>query len=97
MSLKTKDIVLMPAEKDIITKDEWLTDLHIDSFQRLLQSCSDYKPVETLSIQRLDLIQPIPINKKHIQILHSSFGGGHWVCSYYDRKNIFIYNSLNVT
>jgi len=33
---------------------------------------------------------------KHIQILHSSFSSldGHWICSYYDRRNIFIYDSL---
>jgi len=85
----------MSAEKDIITKGEWLTDLHVNHLQRLLQSCSDYRPVDTLLIQRLDLIQPVPNNKKHIQILHNSLGGGHWVCSFYDTRNIFIYDSLN--
>lgn len=42
-----KDIVLMPAEKDIIIRGEWLTDVHMDHFIHLLRSCSDYRPVET--------------------------------------------------
>ncbi|KYN12142.1 hypothetical protein ALC57_15686 [Trachymyrmex cornetzi] len=45
----------------------------MDHFQRLLASCSDYKPVETWRIQLLDTIQAV----------------------FYDRKNIFIYDSLN--
>ncbi|KAL6254114.1 hypothetical protein P5V15_014735 [Pogonomyrmex californicus] len=40
------------------------------------------------------LIPSIPMDKKHIQILHSSSSSSDWVCSYYDRK-IYIYDSLN--
>ncbi|KYN08276.1 hypothetical protein ALC62_00741 [Cyphomyrmex costatus] len=70
----------------------------MEHFHYLLRNCSNYTPVETWRIQLLNTIQPIPIDKKHIQILHSSSGplDGHWVCSYYDRKNIFIYDSLNI-
>jgi len=65
----------------------------VEHFQNLLQNCSEYTPVETW--QLLDTIQPVSTDKKHI--LHSSSGpsDGHWVCSYYDKKNIFIYDSLN--
>jgi len=98
MSVKTKNI-LTSVNKDIIVRGEWLTDLHIEHFQNLLRNCSEYTPVETWRIQLLDTIQPILIDKKHIQILYSSSGpgssDGHWVCSYYDRRNIFIYDSLN--
>jgi len=66
----------------------------MDHFQRFLASCSDYRPVETWRVQCFHTIQPILPDKKHIQILHSMSGllDGH--CCYYDRKNIFIYDSL---
>ncbi|KYM98806.1 hypothetical protein ALC62_10474 [Cyphomyrmex costatus] len=69
----------------------------MDLFQQLLTSCSNYKPVETWRIQLLDTIQSVPKDTKHIQILHSSSNpsDGHWVCSFYDIKNIYIYDSLN--
>ncbi|XP_044003627.1 uncharacterized protein LOC122849104 isoform X2 [Aphidius gifuensis] len=69
-------------------------------FGKLLSGCSDYVPQDTLYIQNLDKIQAIPKTKKHIQILHSRGASGpmtdHWVCSYYDGKNIHIYDSLNI-
>jgi len=98
MLLKTKThIVMLHKEKNIIIRGEWLTDVHMDHFNHLLKNCSDYRPVETWRIQCLDTIQPVPKDKKHIQILHSSSSlyDGHWVCSYYNTKNIFIYDSLN--
>ncbi|KYM96060.1 hypothetical protein ALC62_13287 [Cyphomyrmex costatus] len=73
MLVKTKGITLGPVERNIIIRGEWLTDTHMDHFQQLLASCSDYKPVETWRIQLLGTIQPV----------------------FYDRKNIFIYDSLN--
>jgi len=98
MSVYTKEhIPLKLAEKNIILQGEWLTDIHMDNFHRLLASCSDYRPVETWRIQCLHTIEPVLQDKKHIQILHSSssLSDGHWVCSYYDKKKIFIYDSLN--
>ena len=90
-------MVLLPKEKDIIIQGEWLTDMHMEHFGHLLQNCSEFRPVETWRVQCLDTIQPMPIDKKHIQILHSSSSpfDGHWVCSYYNMKHIFIYDSLN--
>ncbi|XP_036140365.1 uncharacterized protein LOC118644830 [Monomorium pharaonis] len=90
--MSLKKIILKPENKDIIVRNEWLNDDHIDHFHELLQNCSDYKPVGTWRIQLPHLIQPVLQDAKHIQILYSS---SHWVCSYYDRKNIFIYDSLN--
>jgi len=46
----------------------------------------------------MDTIQSMPKNKKHIQhinIIPTQLLGYHWVCSYYDTKHIFIYDSLN--
>lgn len=86
----------MPADRDIIIRNEWLTDVHMEHFQKLLRNYSDYTPVDTWRIQLLDTAQSISVDKKHIQILHRSSNSydGHWVCSYYD-KNIYIYDSLN--
>jgi len=46
MSIK-KDFILMPADRDVIVRGDWLTNVHMDHFQRLLASCSDYRPVGT--------------------------------------------------
>lgn len=93
-----KRIDLSSTDKNIISRGEWLTDVHMEHFGSLLERCSDYyKHIETWRIQCLDTIEPVATDKKHIQILHSSSGlcDGHWVCCYYDTRNIFIYDSLN--
>jgi len=60
-----------------------------EHFQNLLQNCSEYTPIETW--QLLDTIQPI--DKKHIQILHSSSGpsDGHVAITI---KKIYLYMIL---
>jgi len=83
----------------IIFENKWLQDIHIDHFGLLLKSCSEYRPRETWRIQCPDTIEPICKNQKHIQILYScsdviSNKDGHWICSYYDTKAIYIYDSL---
>lgn len=97
MALQRRKIIMTPTERNIIISGEWLNDIHMDYFGFLLQNYSQYKYVEMWRLQILDSIQPIATNQKHIQILHSSSNllDGHWVCSYYDTKNIYIYDSLN--
>jgi len=41
----------MPADKDIIFRSGWLMDNHMNHFQQLLASCSDYRPVETWRVK----------------------------------------------
>ncbi|KYM95705.1 hypothetical protein ALC62_13647 [Cyphomyrmex costatus] len=65
MSVKTKGMTLGPVERNIIVRGEWLTDTHMNHFQQLLASCSDYKPVETWRIQLLDTIQAVFYDKDH--------------------------------
>ncbi|XP_067213884.1 serine/threonine-protein kinase 10-like [Linepithema humile] len=91
-STEIEQIMLSLDQKEIIVQGGWLNDEHMDYFNQFLKNCSDYKPEETWKLQRLEYIKPIPEDKKHIQILHST---QHWICSYYDRKNLFIYDSLN--
>jgi len=90
-------------QEHIINSGEMLNDDHINDIGGLLQMRSDYRPAQTYWMQRPDKIPYIPPNKKHIQILfscmcsgnhHRHCTGGHWICSYYDTKNIFIYNSI---
>ena len=47
------------------------------------------------------MITPIDKNRENIQILYSQYTddwndntGGHWVCCYYDKSKLFIYDSL---
>jgi len=85
----------------IILRGEWLEDIHIDYFNLLLKSCSDYRPRGSWKIQCPDRIEPVPKNQKHIEILHSCSDiatnlDGHWICSYYDTNMIYIYDSLNI-
>lgn len=82
----------------IILRGEWLEDIHIDYFNLLLKSCSDYRPRESWKIQCPDKIEPVLKYQKHIQILHSCSDvatnlDGHWICSYYDTNMIYIYDS----
>ncbi|KYM97819.1 hypothetical protein ALC62_11486 [Cyphomyrmex costatus] len=65
MSEKKKGITLGPVERNIFVRGEWLTDTHIDHFQQLLASCSDYKPVETWRIQLLDTIHAVAFSSKN--------------------------------
>ena len=84
-----------------IFENNWLEDIHIDRFRSLLKSCSQYRPCETWKIQYPDMIESVCEDQKHIQILHSCSDmttnkNGHWVCSYYDTRTIYIYDSLNL-
>jgi len=89
-------------QKDLIIGGHWLNDDHIDTFEELLAINSSFGiPAETWRIYFPDEIRSIPQCKKHIQLLYSSDDltdrnspNGHWVCSYYDTKKLFIYDSL---
>lgn len=91
--------VIIPLKEDeinIITNGDMLLDNHIDKFSLILESCSNYRLCTTLMKYHPQLIESVPQNVKHIQLLHSgSRKKGHWVCSYYDTKSIYIYDSLN--
>ncbi|KAK0080111.1 hypothetical protein PV326_008333, partial [Microctonus aethiopoides] len=94
MCTKVKNqLTLSNNQKKIIVNNQWLNDDHIMLFNDLLKKCSDYEPSEPWRIQIPNSIKPVPQNKKHIQILYSL--DQHWVCSYYDGGNLFIYDSLN--
>lgn len=86
---------------EIIYKNQWLEDTHIDYFALLMKNCSEYQYRESWRIQCPDTIIPVNKNEKHIQILYSSDDfmtnkNGHWVCSYYNSNRIYIYDSLNL-
>lgn len=62
-------------------------------FRLILANCSDYDLRDTLYLARLEKIEAVPQHKKHIEILYST--DNHWICSYYNTKKIYIYDSLN--
>jgi Ulp1 family protease len=86
--------MLSADQKNIIVRGDWLNDTHMDHFNQLLKNCSDYRPEDTWKLYFPNNIESVPENKKHIQILFSS--NNHWVCCYFDRKKLFIYDSLNM-
>ena len=92
---KRREMTLSSEQKSIIAQGEWLNDLHMDHFNHLLEKYSAYRPVGTWRVQTIDRVQPIPTNKKHIQILPVTRLGLHWTCCYYDTKDIYIYDSFN--
>ena len=92
---KKRKIILLQLnaiEKNTIISGDWLNDNHILFFHQMLTRCSDFKPIDTLLLQKPYNIVPLDDPKKtHLQVIHS--GGNHWVCCYYDSRNIFVYDS----
>lgn len=81
-------------EKDILTSTEWLTETMIDCFHALLERNSAYASRPAWLTIFPDRIVPLESSKKkHLQILHSDFSGGHWVTCHYDAKSVIIYDS----
>jgi len=92
---RLQEMTLSSEQKSIIVQGRWLNDLHMDHFNYLLERYSDFRPVGTWRVQAIHRVQPVSINKKHIQILPERELGIHWTCCYYDTNNIFVYDSLN--
>lgn len=51
---------------NVISKNKWLKDNHIDYFGFLLKNCSKYQPRESWKFQRPDTIELVSKNKNHI-------------------------------
>lgn len=90
--------MLNEEDCNVIGNNEMLNDNHIYKFQELLEveSGGIMQMQNSTYLQMLDEIKPIDKSKSHIQILFSgSYKCGHWICSYYDKNVLFIYDSLN--
>lgn len=85
---------LSEADLQEIMNNQWLSSDHIETFANMMRDESNnyYSPELTLKCQIPTLIKPVCPLKRHIQILYTN---AHWICSYYDSKNIFIYDSMN--
>ena len=94
---------LWGLERNKILKGQWLTDFSVIKFHSLLAKFSNLKPRDTLLVtnllknrklmhQKSSRIEPIPRNQTHLQVIHTS---NHWICIYFDTKQIFVYNSLH--
>ena len=82
-----------------------LKEIHIGYFYSLLRNCSNYDRRSSLDIFVVEPYAIEPISEKddyHKQILFScsdfydfkTFDIGHWVCTYFDIKCIYVYDSL---
>ncbi|KAJ8682659.1 hypothetical protein QAD02_018451 [Eretmocerus hayati] len=83
----------------LIENGECLEDNHIDYFNTLvIESFPLYSPIQTWQTQ-LHSIRPIARDRCHVQILYSPPPPrseiGHWICTFYDGKNLHIYDSIN--
>lgn len=100
---------MFPSHKlnlSIIANSQFLEDEHIDYFALLLHNQFHYAIRESWYVQHPEVIEQLDANKEHIQILHSrdtnytfneneKYSTDHWVCSYYDTKRIYIFDSAN--
>ena len=85
-------------EKNRILNGEWLSDISVHIFYEILKNSSNFIPRDTLlSINHLEnrnatRIQPVSRYQEHLQIIHTR---DYWICVYFDKKTIFIYNSIH--
>lgn len=82
---------MINCDYDIIKNGGRLNDYHIERFHNLLLRFTIYKPQHTGRLQVLSKIKPMAEGEKNIQILFSN--SEHWLCSYYDGKLLYIYDS----
>ena len=85
------------VEKKKILEGDWLTDISVYKFHEILRRFSSFQPRDTLLVinhlenRNAARIKPIPQNEKHLQVIHSR---DHWICIFFDLKNIFVYNYI---
>lgn len=83
---------------DILKKDGndfegMLNDEHIEEFMKLILQFNMQTP---LLRQILSQIHERNVEDQFIQILHNgSYDAGHWICIWYDKKIIHVYDSMN--
>ncbi|KAJ8674464.1 hypothetical protein QAD02_005726 [Eretmocerus hayati] len=90
---------LSEASLSLISSGQYLEDIHIDYFNRLMiQFFPTFQPIQTWQFQH-NLYETIPQTKRHLQILYSTplptSQIGHWICTYYDLNTLYLYDSLN--
>lgn len=69
---------------------------HIEAFNKLMEFQYNISMISPACLQEPDTINAIDLCKPYIQILFSgSVNNGHWICIYYDKNIIHIYDSLN--
>ena len=109
MNIQINRYDLSEEDKMRIMNGSRLKDTHVDLFHELLRSHSNnkYNPRSTLLLPHImkypqsTRFKSVPPNTPQLQLLHSCEDlcekciGGHWICSYYDGKAIFIYDSFN--
>lgn len=86
------DCSLTSEEAEIIINNDLLLNSHMDKFNNLLQRYTSFSMQNVALFYFPESIIPVSPNEKHVQILYRS---GHWICSYYDAANLWLYDSLN--
>ena len=84
-------------EKKRWLEGEWLSDLSVKKFHDILGKFSNSKPRDTLLFinhfenRNTKRIEPVAQDQQHLQIIHTD---NHWICIFFDKINIYIYNSI---
>src|SRR5277367_1806608 len=90
---------LPPAMIAEVAAGDYLADDHMNKFGEILTLVSNgtFRPQEVLLIQAVKYVHPV--TSRHIQLLsgiNKNLGDiTHWICTYYDGKTIYVYDSLN--
>lgn len=83
---------LFVDDLNLIKQNKELEETHILFFNYILKKNTHYRPQAVSLFEDPECIIPASPDEDYIQILYSDF---HFVCCYYNMKNIFIYDSLN--
>lgn len=99
--------LLTDEDKSKILDGSCLHDTHVDKFHSMVCDETIFEPRCTLYLQNILLcpdserLKSVPRSVMHLQLLHSCDDlcknciNGHWICSFYDTKAIYIYDSMN--
>ena len=99
----TIEINLWSLERDKILEGSWLTDISVIKFHNSLCKFSNFLPLDTLLVMNIfqnrthkhrksTRIEPMPRNQSHLQVIHTN---NHSISIFFDKNQIFVYNSLH--
>ena len=77
---------------NLIKNNKELEETHLLFFNYILKKNTNYRPQALSIYEKPECIVPASPDKDYIQLLYSDY---HFVCCYYNMKDLIIYDSLN--
>lgn len=80
----------------ILNYNNYIEDDVVRAFHEKLLRCTSFRPRELELFQHPELIEPVPKNETHLQVIYDGDVGlvGHWSCIYYINGILRVYDSL---